>query len=295
MTIFKGSAVAIVTPFHNDELKTVDYHKLGELVEFQIKNGIDAIVVCGTTGEASTMTDEEQIATVKYVVEKVNKRVPVIAGAGSNNTLHGVELSVACEKAGADAILSVTPYYNKASQQGLILHYEAIADALTIPVVLYNVPSRTGVNLLPQTVKALSEHPNIVAVKEASGNVSQAAEIKRLCGDRIDVYSGNDDLNVPLMTVGSIGVISVLANICPKETTEMVHAYLDGDIAKASEMQIKYNRLISSLFIEPNPIPVKEAMNIMGLPSGALRLPLCEASANTVEQLMQSLTEVELV
>lgn len=270
---FTGSGVAIVTPFKNGQ---IDFDKLGELIEYHIANETDAIIVCGTTGESATMPDAEHISCVEYSVKKAAGRIPIIAGAGSNDTHHGVQLSIAMEKVGADALLSVTPYYNKASQKGLIKHYTAIAEAVNIPIILYNVPSRTGVNIQPETLLKLSELDNIVGVKEAGGNISQVAKIAALCGDKVAIYSGDDDMIVPVMSLGGVGVISVVANILPKETHDITARFFEGDIKGARELQLKMYDLIKALFIEVNPIPVKTAMNILGFDVGELRMPLCE-------------------
>lgn len=288
--IFTGSGVAIVTPFTNDG---VDFEKLGELVEFQIKQGTDAIVACGTTGEASTMPDDEHIAVIEYVVKKVNGRVPVIAGTGSNDTRHAIHLSQQAEKVGADAILSVTPYYNKTTQKGLYEHFKAIALNIGIPIVLYNVPSRTNLNINPETIKALSELENIVAIKEC--NLNQVGEIINLCGPDFTVYSGEDGLVVPLLSLGGKGVISVMANIIPKDTHEMVVKFLQGDVIGSRELQLKTLNLIKALFVEVSPIPVKEAMNLMGMNVGICRMPLVEPSEKTTDVLKSALKEYGLV
>lgn len=271
MKLFKGSGVAIVTPFKDDE---VDYEKLKELLEWHITEGTDAIIICGTTGESATMSDEEKKQAIKFTVDVVNKRIPVIAGTGSNNTKHSIELSKYAESVGADGLLAVTPYYNKTTQKGLIEHYTAIADNVNIPIIIYNVPSRTGLNILPRTLEKLSKHPNICGVKEASGNIAQVAEIARLCDNDFYIYSGNDDMVVPLLSLGGVGVISVVANILPKDTHDMVFAYLEGELEKSRKLQLKMKPLIDALFIETNPIPVKEAMNLLGMEVGNLRLPL---------------------
>ncbi len=287
MAIFRGAGVAIVTPFKEDG--SVDFDNYGELIEWQIAEGTDAIISCGTTGEASTMTDEEQIEVVEYCVNKVKGRVPVIAGAGSNDTKHGINLSVEIEKIGADALLQVTPYYNKATQKGLIQHYTAIADSVNIPMILYSVPGRTGVNIKPNTVLELSKHPNIVAIKEASGNISQCAEIARLVPDDFSMYSGNDDMVTPLLALGGDGVISVLSNVAPKATHDMVQKFFDGDIAGSIEIQLGVKPLIDALFAEVNPIPVKAALDIMGKSKMNFRLPLCEPEAATMALLEKEL------
>lgn len=275
-TIFTGAAVAIITPMNADG--SINYEQLGQLIDFQIENHTDAIVICGTTGEASTMTDEEHIECIRYAVEKTAGRVPVIAGTGSNDTKYAVELSKEAEAVGADGLLLVTPYYNKTTQKGLIAHFNAVADAVNIPIILYNIPGRTGMNMEVSTVKELAKHPNIVAVKEASGNISYTAKLIAECGDMIDVYSGNDDMIVPVMSLGGKGVISVLSHVLPKETHDMVQLCLDNNFAEATKLQIKYLDLINNLFIEVNPIPVKEAVNMMGMGAGPCRLPLCEMS-----------------
>ncbi len=270
---FTGSGVAIVTPFKNGK---INFDKLGELIEFHIANSTDAIIICGTTGESAAMPDAEHISAIEYTVQKVAGRIPVVAGAGSNDTHHGVNLSRDAQRVGADALLSVTPYYNKATQKGLVMHYSAIASAVDIPIILYNVPSRTGVNMLPETLLKLSEIDNIVGVKEAGGNISQVAKIASLCGDKMAIYSGDDDMIVPVMSLGGAGVISVLANILPKETHDITAHCLAGDYVSARQIQLKLYDLIKALFIEVNPIPVKTALNLMGFDVGELRLPLCE-------------------
>ena len=282
-TIFTGAATAIITPLTE---AGIEFDKLGEMIEWQIAEGIDALVVTGTTGEGSTLTDEEHKAVIKYSVEKVAGRVPVIAGTGSNDTAYAVDLTkYACE-VGADAMLLVTPYYNKATQQGLIKSFEIVADASTKPCILYNVPGRTGCNLTPASCAVLAKHPNIVAIKEASGNISQIAQIAHLCGDDIDIYSGNDDQIVPVMSLGGKGVISVLSNILPKETSEMCHKYLEGDTAGALKMQLDYLPLIDALFCEVNPIPVKAACAAMGWCENYLRLPLTPMEADHEANLL---------
>lgn len=271
-TVFTGAATAIVTPFYEDG--SVDFESFGRLIDFQIASGIDAIVVAGTTGEGSTLSDEEHREVMRYCVERVAHRVPVIAGTGSNDTAYAIDLTLAACEMGADAVLLVTPYYNKATQGGLIKSFEAIADASDKPCILYNVPSRTGCNLLPKTVAALAEHPNIVGVKEASGNISQIAAIAALCGDKIDLYSGNDDQIVPIMSLGGKGVISVLSNLLPAETSKMCRLCLEGNYPAAAKMQLEYLSLVNALFCEVNPIPVKAAMHAMGFGANSLRLPL---------------------
>ncbi len=271
-TVFTGAATAIITPMNKQG--EVDYEAFGRLIDWQLEQGIDAIVATGTTGEASTLTDEEHKEVLRFAVERVAGRVPVIAGTGSNDTAYAIELTkFACE-IGADAMLVCTPYYNKATQGGLIQSFTAIADVSTKPVILYNVPSRTGCNITPATCAALAEHPNIVAIKEASGNISQVAQIAKLAGDKLDIYSGNDDQIVPVMSLGGKGVISVLSNLLPAETSAMCHKYLGGDLQGALDMQLEYLDLVDALFCEVNPIPVKAAMARMGYGENVLRLPL---------------------
>lgn len=290
--IFKGSAVALVTPFTKDN--KVDFDKLGELVEYQIANGTDAIVSCGTTGEANTMTDEEQLATIKYVVEKVNKRVPVIAGSGSNDTMHSVNLSQEAEKLGVDALLIITPYYNKANKAGLKRHFETIANSVKLPIILYNVPGRTCVNISPSLIVELAKIDNIVAVKEASGDLGQVAKIASLVPDDFAIYSGNDDTILPLLSLGGQGVISVLANVCPQETHDLVAKFFEGDIEGSRKLQLGMDALIAALFIEVNPIPVKTAMNLLGFNVGDLRLPLAEMDPANLEVLKKELVNFGL-
>lgn len=288
MAVFKGAGVAIVTPFtKNNE---VDYEKLGELIEYQIANKTDSIVICGTTGEASTLSHEEHLECIRYTVEKVAKRVPVIAGTGSNSTETAIYLSTEAAKYGADALLLVTPYYNKATQKGLIAHFTAIAEKVSIPVILYNVPSRTGCNILPQTVAAMFKNvPNIVGIKEASGNIAQVAEIMLLTDGKIELYSGNDDMVVPVLSLGGNGVISVLSNIAPRETHDMVAKFLEGDLAGSLDIQLRLLPLINALFCEVNPIPVKKAVNLMGFEVGALRMPLTEMETQNAERLIREM------
>ncbi|MDE5947083.1 MAG: 4-hydroxy-tetrahydrodipicolinate synthase [Oscillospiraceae bacterium] len=271
-TIFTGAGIAIVTPINNDG--SINFECLGEMIDYQIESGTDAIIICGTTGEASTMSDAEHLECIKFAVERTAKRVPVIAGTGSNDTAYAVELSKEAQELGADALLVVTPYYNKTTQRGLVAHFTAIADAVDIPIILYNIPGRTGINIDVATVKTLGQHKNIVAVKEASGNISYVAKLIAECGDLVDVYSGNDDMIVPIMSLGGKGVISVLSHIIPKETHEMAEYCLKNDFEKASKIQIEYLDLINAIFIEVNPIPVKEALNIMGKNVGPCRMPL---------------------
>lgn len=289
MSIFTGAAVAIITPMNADG--SVNYEAFDKVIEDQIAGGTDAIVVCGTTGEASTMSHEEHLDVVRHCINQVNHRIPVIAGTGSNCTETAIYLSQEAEKAGADGLLLVTPYYNKATQGGLYLHFKNTADAVNIPCILYNVPSRTGCNILPQTaVKLCKEVDNIVAIKEASGNISQIAKLLQLADGAVDVYSGNDDQIVPIMSLGGKGVISVLSNVAPSQTHEMCQACLDGDFKKAAAMQLKALPLIDALFSEVNPIPVKKAMNLLGYEAGSLRLPLTdmeETHAAVLEQCMK--------
>lgn len=285
-TIFTGAATAIVTPLNE---QGVDYESFARLIDWQIDEGIDAIVVAGTTGEGSTLTDEEHKAVIKFCVKKVAGRVPVIAGTGSNDIAYAVSLTkYACE-VGADAMLLVTPYYNKATQNGLIKSFTAVADASTKPCILYNVPSRTGCNIKPETCAVLAKHPNIVAIKEASGDIFQVAEISRLCGDDLDIYSGNDDQIIPVMSLGGKGVISVLSNLLPRETSAMCHSFLNGDVKNARDMQLKYLPLISSLFCEVNPIPVKAAVSAMGYGDNYLRLPLTPMEKSHEEKLIANM------
>lgn len=271
--IFKGAGVAIVTPFDENG---VNFEELGRLIDFNIENGTDAIVITGTTGEASTMSDQEHKEAIKFTVEYVNKRVPVIAGTGSNDTHYAIQLSEYAESVGSDALLLVTPYYNKCSQNGLIAHFTAIADSVNIPIILYNVPPRTGVNISVDTFVELAKHPNIAAVKEASGDLSAIAKIRHACGDNLAIYSGNDDQIVPILSLGGLGVISVLSNIMPKETHDICALYFNGKVKESSELQIKLLDLICNLFIDVNPIPVKIALREMGYKVGELRLPLTD-------------------
>ena len=291
-TVFEGAAVAIVTPFTGDKL---DYDQLGRIIDFQIANGTDAIVVCGTTGEASTLTDEEHVEAIAYTVDHVAKRVPVIAGAGSNDTRYAVWLSREARRAGADALLQVTPYYNKATPKGLIRHFMTIADATDIPNILYNVPSRTGCNITLPVYKELAKHPNIVATKEASGNLSAIAQLMAECGDDLDLYSGNDDQITPILALGGKGVISVLSNVMPKETHDICRYYFDGNTAESTALQLKLLELINDLFIEVNPIPVKTAMSLMGFCSTEMRMPLCEMEEKNLEILKAAMKKHNLI
>ncbi len=293
MTIFKGSGVAIVTPFNNNG--SINYEEMARLLEFQIENKTDAIIVAGTTGEASTLNDEEQLALIDFTVKKVNGRIPVIAGTGSNDTRHGIKLSIDACKLGIDGLLMVTPYYNKTSQKGLIEHFTSIAKHVDKPIILYNVPGRTQVNLLPKTVYELSKLENIVGLKDATGDLSYTVEVIRLCGPDFAVYSGNDDVIVPLLSVGGVGVISVLANIAPRETHDLVDFYLNGNIKESAALQLKYKPLIDALFVEANPIPVNKALELMRYDVGPLRLPLVEASSETTALLVEKMKEVDLI
>jgi 4-hydroxy-tetrahydrodipicolinate synthase len=288
--LFIGSAAAIVTPFTDNG---INYQALAEIIEFQIRGGSVAIVVCGTTGEASTMPDDEHIAVIKFAVETINKRVPVIAGTGSNDTRHAVELSKAAEAVGADALLSVTPYYNKATQKGLYGHFKLIADSVKIPVILYNVPSRTNLNLNPETIKALSEINNIVAVKEC--NLGQVGDVVNLCGKDFTVYSGDDNMVLPVLSLGGKGVISVMANIIPQDTHDMVTKFVQGDIAGAIKLQLQTLNLIKALFSEVNPIPIKAAVALLGYQAGQCRMPLTEISESNLESLRSEMKAYGLI
>ena len=290
--IFKGCGTAITTPFTKDGIDFEEYRKL---VEFQISEGIDAIIVCGTTGESATMTASEKKELIKFTVDTVNSRVPVIAGTGSNNTASAIEMSKYAESVGADALLLVTPYYNKATQNGLVAHFKAIADSVNIPIIVYSVQSRTGVNISPETCLKLSKIPNIVAIKEASGNLSQIASIAHLCGDNLHIYSGNDDQTIPILSLGGLGVISVLSNIMPKQTSKMVHDFLNGNIEEARNFQLKSIPLINALFAEVNPIPVKEALNIIGYNFGEPRLPLTKLTEKNKEVLTTEMKKMNLI
>ena len=282
-TVFTGAATAIITPMTENG---VDYEAYGKLIDWQIEQGIDAIVAAGTTGEGSTLTDVEHRQVLLYTVQRVNHRVPVIAGTGSNDIAYAIDLTKYACDIGADAMLVVTPYYNKATQKGLIQSFTAIADASTKPVILYNVPSRTGCNLTPESCSVLADHPNIVAIKEASGNISQIAKLASLVGDKMDIYSGNDDQIVPILSLGGKGVISVLSNLLPKQTSEICHKYLNGDVQGSMKMQLDYIPLIDALFCEVNPIPVKAAMANMGFCQNILRLPLTPMEAQNEATLV---------
>lgn len=275
MSVFTGAGVAIVTPFHEDG--SVNYEQFAKNIEYQIENRTDAIIVCGTTGESSTMTDEEHLEVIRYCVQKVNKRVPVIAGTGSNCTESAIYLSTEAEKAGVDGLLLVTPYYNKATQNGLYEHYKMIADSVKVPIILYNVPSRTGTNILPATVVRLcNDVENIVGIKEASGNIAQVTDLMALAQGKVDVYSGNDDQIIPLLSLGGKGVISVLSNVAPSQTHDICQKFFEGDVEGAAKLQLQAIPLVHALFSEVNPIPVKKAMNLMGQNAGPLRRPLSE-------------------
>ncbi len=290
MAIFKGAGVAIVTPFHEDG--TVNYEKFAQLIEEQIAGGTDAIIVCGTTGESSTLTHEEHLDVIKYCVEKVNGRIPVVAGTGSNCTETAIYLSTEAEKYGVDGLLVVTPYYNKATQNGLFAHFKAVADSVKLPIILYNVPSRTGCNIQPQTAARLcTEVSNIVGIKEASGNISQVAKLMSLVGDKIDLYSGNDDQIVPLLSLGGKGVISVLSNVAPKQTHDICQKFFDGDVAGSAAEQLRAIELIDALFCEVNPIPVKTALNLMGKEVGPLHMPLSPMEPQNVAKLEKAMKE----
>lgn len=293
MSLFKGSGVAIVTPF--DSNNNIDYKVFKELIEFQIENKTDAIIVAGTTGEASTLTDEEHLAIIEFVVKTVNKRIPVIAGTGSNDTHHGINLSKRAEKLGVDGLLQVTPYYNKTSQKGLYHHFKAIADSVKIPIILYTVPGRTNVNIEIDTLYELSKIPNIIGIKDATGNLAYSVDVINRCGLDFDLYSGNDDITTPILSIGGKGVISVIANILPKQTHDLVYSYLNNDIDKSRDLQIKYKKLIDALFIEPNPIMVKKALELMKYNSMNLRLPLYDADEKSTNILIRELREAGLL
>ena len=289
--IFEGCGTAIATPFKED---TVNFEEFGKLIENQIENDIDAIIVCGTTGESATLSKEEKQETIKYAIDKIDRRTKVIIGTGSNNTKSAIEMSKFAEQAGADGLLVVTPYYNKTTQKGLVEYYKTIANSVNIPIIMYSVPSRTGVNINPETCLELSKIDNIVAIKEASGNISQIAKISSLCKDNLTIYSGNDDQILPILSVGGKGVISVLSNIMPKYTHDMVKAYLDGDAKKASQMQLDVIDLIEALFIEVNPTPVKYALNLMGYDYGIPRSPLIEPTDENKEKIAKVLKKHKL-
>ena len=287
--IFTGAATALITPMNNDG--SVNFNRLELLVNEQIEGGIDALVICGTTGEKSTLRYDEHLKVIETAAKAADRRVPIIAGTGSNDTVYSVELCNDAENVGADAFLMVTPYYNKASQNGLVAHYNYIADRVNRPIILYNVPSRTGVNIKPETYKELAKHPNIVATKEASGDLSAIAQIKYLCGDDLDIYSGNDDQTVPVMSVGGIGVISVLSNILPRVMHDICELYLSGNTKAASELHLKHIGLMNAIFLDVNPVPIKEAMNMLEMQAGPTRMPLYPMNDATREALRQKLLE----
>ncbi len=293
LSVFTGSGVALVTPMKKDG--SVDYQKLDELVEWQVNEGINAIVTCGTTGEASTLDDEEHISVIEAVVDKVNKRVPVVAGTGSNNTQHGIHLAKEAERVGADALLVVTPYYNKATKKSIIAHYKAICDTIELPVILYSVASRTGMNLDYRTVKELKQIPNIVGIKEASADIAQIVEIAQLVDENFALYSGNDDQVLPLLAVGGSGVISTISNILPKETATMVRNFLEGNIAQARATQLKQLPLIQAVFSEVNPVPIKAAVSLLGKCELSYRLPLAEPEEETLTNLKTQMTKYGLL
>lgn len=293
MSLFRGSGVAIVTPFTaNNE---IDFDRMGKLIDWLISNQTDAIVVCGTTGEAPTLRDEEHMAAIEFAVKHVNKRIQVIAGTGSNYTEHAIEMSQFAESVGADGVLCVSPYYNKTTQKGLIKHFNAIADAIQIPVILYNIPGRTGMNIDPMTIQELSKHPMIQGIKEASGNINQMVEIARLVPDDFRIYSGNDEMIIPMMSLKGDGVISVVANIMPLETHNMIDFYLQGRHDEALQLQLDMKPLIDALFCEVNPIPVKKALELMGMPVGSLRAPLYDMEEQNVERLKREMKALHLI
>ena len=290
-TIFTGSAVAVITPFKDNK---IDYESFGHIIEFQLSNKTDAVVVCGTTGESSTLTDDEHKECIEYVVKKVNGRVPVIAGTGSNDTAYAIELSKHACEVGADALLLVTPYYNKANPKGMVKNFTTIADAVNKPIILYNVPTRTSCNLSTAVYKELAKHENIVAVKEASGNIADIAELMAECGDSLDLYSGNDDQIVPLLSLGAKGVISVIANVMPAETHEICQLWFDGKVKESADLQLKLFDMVKKLFIEVNPIPVKTAMSLMGYCTDELRLPLYEMEESNKAKLIATMKKYGL-
>lgn len=292
-TIFTGAATAIITPFNNDF--SINYTKLAQLIEMQITGGIDAIVTCGTTGESAVFSDEEHLEVMRFTTEKVAGRVPVIAGVGSNDTAYALWLTREAEKMGVNGLLHVTPYYNKTSQKGLVNHFTKLADNTSLPIIVYNVPSRTGLNIQPATYKELSKHPNIVATKEAGGNISQVAETAHLCGDDLAIFSGNDDQIVPILSLGGKGVISVLSNVMPQQTHDICQLFFDGKTTESCALQLKLLPLINALFCDVNPIPVKEAMNMMGLSVGPCREPLVEMNENTRTLLKNELANAGLI
>lgn len=292
-TIFTGSCVAIITPMNADG--SVNYDELGRIISFQLVNHTDAIVICGTTGEGATLTDEEHLKAIDFTVKRVEGRIPVIAGAGSNDTAYAVWLSKESAALKADALLQVTPYYNKTSQAGLVRHFQTIADATDLPIILYDVPSRTGMDISVASYKELSKHPNIAATKEASGNISKIAQIACECGDDLTIYSGNDDQTVPILSLGGKGIISVLANVCPQQTHDIVRLFLEGKTKESTALQLKLLPLIHALFCDVNPIPVKEAMNLLGWAAGPCRLPLVEIGSAGRELIIKELTALGLL
>lgn len=290
MAIFTGSGVAIITPMHEDG--SVDYETFGKFIDYQVENGTDAIIVCGTTGEASTLSHEEHLDTIKYCVERVNGRIPVIGGTGSNCTETAVYLSQEAEKYGVDGILLVSPYYNKATQNGLYAHFRTVAESVKVPAILYNVPSRTGCNILPETIVRLCKDvPNILGVKEASGNISQIAHLAAISHGCVDIYSGNDDQILPIMSLGGLGVISVLANVAPQQTHQICQKFLDGDVEGSRKMQLEAMELCNALFCEVNPIPVKRAVNLMGMCGPTLRMPLSQIEPEHEERLVKAMRD----
>ena len=291
--IFTGAGVALITPMHSDG--SVNYDELARLLEFQVENGTDAIIACGTTGEAATLTVKEHCEVLSFVCERINGRIPVIAGTGSNDTSTAIELSKSAEASGADALLSVTPYYNKTSQNGLIRHFTTIADNIDLPLILYNVPSRTGCNIKPKTYAELCKHENIVATKEANGDISSVSQTRSLCGDRLDIYSGNDDQTVPFMSLGALGVISVFSNFCPKEMHEICELCLNNNFVEASKLNFHYVELMDIMFSDVNPIPVKTAMNLIGFNAGECRLPLVPMSYSGYHDLKDCLAKYNLI
>ncbi|HOA42536.1 MAG TPA: 4-hydroxy-tetrahydrodipicolinate synthase [Bacillota bacterium] len=292
MPLFTGAATALVTPFKDGK---VDFASFGQLIDWQIEQGIDGLVICGTTGEASTLNDEEHIETVRYAIKKAAGRVPVIAGAGSNDTRHAIDMSMALEAEGADGLLLVTPYYNRCTDKGLIIHYTAIADRVNIPIILYSVPARTGVNISPFVVSELCNHPNIVGIKEASGNMAQVVEIAKYVDEDFALYSGNDEIIVPIMAMGGLGAISVLSNIVPKQTHDMIVDFLNGDIISAMKAQLSLKSLIDALFCEVNPIPVKAALYLMGMIELEYRLPLCPPQSKSLDVIKNQMTACGLL
>lgn len=291
--LFEGAGVALITPMHKDG--SVNYDKLTELVDWQIENKTDAIIACGTTGESSTLNDNEHRKVIEKVVKETNGRVPVIAGTGSNNTQYAIELSKEAENLGADGVLVVSPYYNKSSQTGLVKHYSKIADSINIPLIIYDIPSRTGCKISIDTFKTLANHDNIVGIKAASGVISDVATLAAECGDKLDIYSGNDDQIIPIMSLGGKGVISVISNVIPKETHDICRLYLDGECHKSTKMQLDFIDLVHKLFIDVNPIPVKDAMNMMGMEVGPCRLPLCSLDENKMNILKSCLEKYKLI